>query len=562
MVWRINARARARCRRRRRCRRSIAVGNDKGRRLRVTTPTASRCGSRESRAKSCSRRVIAEGVVIVWSGDGTHLRAVNAADGKTKWVYRAHEPAADRSQHRGRQSISRGGVFTGTRRRQAARHRSSPTGNVGLGRQRRHAEGRDRARAHRRRHQPAGRRRTGRSVRVAYQGRVACFDMLARHARSGRATCRASAASPSTTATLYVTDDKGAVQALDEDDRRVGVEAGQARLARARRTCSLSATTSPSSTSKATCTCSNRDDGALVGRIATDGSAPTAQPAAPPTMPLAERRTGRSIRCSARLRRGAPAAPSARSSWRRRPRPRRSLPMLPRSSSSAVPTSASRRSSIALTRRATRWSPTFPAHARPPLRRGRVGDRRIPRASTPAASSRSRRTASCTRWRKQTRQAIAESRRRDSSSTARAGLAPQDTDDRRSAAPVGPADRARREQGRGPARRSAPRRSSHELGLGEPHPISSAHGENVSVAGRASHSTACPRADEEAGADRRTGEPDSASRSRSSAGPNVGKSTLVNTLLGEERVIAFDEPGTTRDSIYLEFERERPRGTR
>ena len=38
--------------------------------------------------------------------------------------------------------------------------------------------------------------------------------------------------------------------------------------------------------------------------------------------------------------------------------------------------------------------------------------------------------------------------------------------------------------------------------------------------------------------------------------PNVGKSTLVNTLLGEERVIAFDQPGTTRDSIYLDFERD------
>jgi len=38
--------------------------------------------------------------------------------------------------------------------------------------------------------------------------------------------------------------------------------------------------------------------------------------------------------------------------------------------------------------------------------------------------------------------------------------------------------------------------------------------------------------------------------------PNVGKSTLVNRLLGEERVVVFDEPGTTRDSIYIPFERD------
>src|SRR5690606_15872423 len=37
--------------------------------------------------------------------------------------------------------------------------------------------------------------------------------------------------------------------------------------------------------------------------------------------------------------------------------------------------------------------------------------------------------------------------------------------------------------------------------------------------------------------------------------PNVGKSTLVNRMLGEERVVVFDMPGTTRDSIYIDFER-------
>ncbi len=36
----------------------------------------------------------------------------------------------------------------------------------------------------------------------------------------------------------------------------------------------------------------------------------------------------------------------------------------------------------------------------------------------------------------------------------------------------------------------------------------------------------------------------------------MGKSTLVNRLLGEERVVAFDQPGTTRDSVYIPFERD------
>ncbi len=43
--------------------------------------------------------------------------------------------------------------------------------------------------------------------------------------------------------------------------------------------------------------------------------------------------------------------------------------------------------------------------------------------------------------------------------------------------------------------------------------------------------------------------------------PNVGKSTLVNRLLGEDRVVVFDQPGTTRDSIYIPYERQGKRYT-
>ena len=101
----------------------------------------------------------------------------------------------------------------------------------------------------------------------------------------------------------------------------------------------------------------------------------------------------------------------------------------------------------------------------------------------------------------------------------------------------------------------APERVSaefHELALGTPLPISSAHGENVRDL--VEHALAvCPApaaVDDEATADE-------GKRIRVAivGRPNVGKSTLVNTLLGEERVIAFEEPGTTRDSIYLDFDR-------
>jgi GTP-binding protein len=87
----------------------------------------------------------------------------------------------------------------------------------------------------------------------------------------------------------------------------------------------------------------------------------------------------------------------------------------------------------------------------------------------------------------------------------------------------------------------------HELGLGEPNAISSAHGEGVrGLVELALESFPDPE-DDDWHSD--------AVRVAIVGRPNVGKSTLINTLLGEERVIAFDAPGTTRDSIEIDFER-------
>jgi len=90
-----------------------------------------------------------------------------------------------------------------------------------------------------------------------------------------------------------------------------------------------------------------------------------------------------------------------------------------------------------------------------------------------------------------------------------------------------------------------------ELGLGEPLPISSAHGDNVSEVIEIALESFPLEAEEEEEADREH-PPKLAIVGR----PNVGKSTLVNAILGEQRVIAFDQPGTTRDSIYIDFERD------
>ena len=158
---------------------------------------------------------------------------------------------------------------------------------------------------------------------------------------------------------------------------------------------------------------------------------------------------------------------------------------------------------------------------------------------------------------KQTRQAIAESDVIVFLVDGRNGLAPQDTIIaellRKSGRPVIVA--VNKAEGLAPERTVA---EFHELGLGEPIAISAAHGENVramiDVALEAVPGLAEFRDDATPDGS------DDPERPRTIkvaivGRPNVGKSTLVNTILGEDRVIAFDEPGTTRDAIYLEFER-------
>ncbi len=92
----------------------------------------------------------------------------------------------------------------------------------------------------------------------------------------------------------------------------------------------------------------------------------------------------------------------------------------------------------------------------------------------------------------------------------------------------------------------------HELGMGEPHPVSAAHGQGIRSLLEAvldNLGIEEPGDDETEGAERPI-------RLAVAGRPNVGKSTLINAWLGEERLVAFDQPGTTRDAIHVPLERD------
>jgi GTPase len=90
----------------------------------------------------------------------------------------------------------------------------------------------------------------------------------------------------------------------------------------------------------------------------------------------------------------------------------------------------------------------------------------------------------------------------------------------------------------------------YELGMGEPHPVSAAHGQGI----RSLIEAALVDFQFEEEPDEP--DPNKPIRLAVAGRPNVGKSTLINTWLGEERLVAFDQPGTTRDAITVPFERD------
>ncbi len=152
---------------------------------------------------------------------------------------------------------------------------------------------------------------------------------------------------------------------------------------------------------------------------------------------------------------------------------------------------------------------------------------------------------------KQTRQAVAEADVVLFVVDARAGISAQDHDIAKYLRRLGKpcllvANKAEA------VREGMPLVEFFELGLGDVHPVSAAHGQGIrALVELALAPLRLPELDE---ADAQSGV--GTIKLAVAGRPNVGKSTLINTWLGEERLVAFDLPGTTRDAISVPFERD------
>jgi GTP-binding protein len=151
---------------------------------------------------------------------------------------------------------------------------------------------------------------------------------------------------------------------------------------------------------------------------------------------------------------------------------------------------------------------------------------------------------------RQTRQAVAEADAVVFVLDARGGLTPQDHDIANYLRKLGKPTLLAANKAEGMTQ-GLQLSEFYELGLGEVHPISAAHGQGIrSLVEAAFEPLHLP-----------DDEPQDEVQDKSviklavAGRPNVGKSTLINTWLGEERLVAFDLPGTTRDAISVPFER-------
>jgi GTP-binding protein len=151
---------------------------------------------------------------------------------------------------------------------------------------------------------------------------------------------------------------------------------------------------------------------------------------------------------------------------------------------------------------------------------------------------------------KQTRQAVAEADVVVFVLDARAGLSAQDRDIGNYLRKLGKPCVLAANKSEG-MKDGAQLSEFYEIGMGDLCPVSAAHGQGI----RELIETALELVTPSDGSDHETEQNPGTVRLAIAGRPNVGKSTLINTWLGEERLVAFDLPGTTRDAIAVPFER-------